>query len=240
MASELGLTSVAPQWGWEALKVIGWSIQTPRPKNPKSASPEEAAAFKKARGCPRRRGGKAPGKPVEVFATDEHRIGLKPVTRRVWAPIGERPIAHGHHRFDWLYVTAFVSPATGETFWYVSNGVSKEFFEALLATFAREAEAGLSRIVPLVLDNAGWHGPANLKIPDGIRLIYCHPTPRSCSPPKLFGRLSTSRSSTSTSQPSQSSTRKSPPSVSPSPSSANKSKAEPDSIGGQMQSLRIN
>ena len=60
MASELGLTSVAPQRGWEALKVIGWSIQTPRPKNPKSASPEEAAAFKKARGCPRRRGGKAP------------------------------------------------------------------------------------------------------------------------------------------------------------------------------------
>jgi len=118
---------------------------------------------------------KHPGKAIEVFATDEHRIGLKPVTRRVWAPIGERPIAPGHHRFDWLYVTAFVSPATGETFWYVSNGVSKEFFEALLATFAREAEAGLSRIVLLVLDNAGWHGPANLKIPDGIRLIYLPP-----------------------------------------------------------------
>jgi transposase len=47
MAAELGLTSVAPQRGWEALKAIGWSIQTPRPKNPKSASPEEAAAFKK-------------------------------------------------------------------------------------------------------------------------------------------------------------------------------------------------
>jgi transposase len=95
--------------------------------------------------------------------------------RRVWAPIGERPIAHGHHRFDWLYVTAFVSPASGETFWYVSNGVSKEFFEALLETFAREAEAGLARIILLVLDNAGWHGPANLKIPDGIRLIHLPP-----------------------------------------------------------------
>ena len=92
---------------------------------------------------------------------DEHRIGLKPVTRRVWAPIGERPIAHGHHRFDWLYITAFASPATGETFWYLSNGVSKEFFEALLETFAREAEAGVARIILLVLDNAGWHGPAN-------------------------------------------------------------------------------
>jgi hypothetical protein len=32
-------------------------------------------------------------------------------------------------------------------------------------TFAREAEAGLGRIILLVLDNAGWH--ANLKIPDG-------------------------------------------------------------------------
>jgi hypothetical protein len=53
---------------------------------------------------------------------------LKPVTRRVWAPIGKRPIALGHHRFDWLYVTAFVSPATGETFWYVHDGVSKPFF----------------------------------------------------------------------------------------------------------------
>jgi hypothetical protein len=50
---------------------------------------------------------KHPGKKIEVFATDEHRIGLKPVTRRVWAPIGERPVAHGHHRFHWLYVTAF-------------------------------------------------------------------------------------------------------------------------------------
>jgi transposase len=48
MARELGLKSLAPQRGWEALKTIGWSIQKPRPKNPKSATPEEAAAFKKS------------------------------------------------------------------------------------------------------------------------------------------------------------------------------------------------
>ena len=100
---------------------------------------------------------------------------MKPVTRRVWAPVGERPIAPGHHRFDWLYVTAFASPATGETFWYLSNGVSKPFFEALLEIFAREAEAGVGRIILLVLDNAGWHGAAGLKIPDGVRLVYLPP-----------------------------------------------------------------
>lgn len=110
-----------------------------------------------------------------MFATDEHRIGLKPVLRRVWAPVGERPTAPGHHRFEWLYVTAFVAPATGETFWYVSNGVSKPFFEALLALFAKEAGAGRDRTIVLELDNAGWHGEQNLRVPDGIRLVYLPP-----------------------------------------------------------------
>ncbi|HSE76321.1 MAG TPA: hypothetical protein VLB05_17505, partial [Dongiaceae bacterium] len=36
--------------------------------------------------------------PVELWATDEHRLGLKPVQRRVWAPKGQRPVALGHHR----------------------------------------------------------------------------------------------------------------------------------------------
>jgi transposase len=48
MAGELGLAKVATQRGWEALKAVGWSIQKPRPKNPKSASPDEAEAFKKS------------------------------------------------------------------------------------------------------------------------------------------------------------------------------------------------
>lgn len=48
MAQQLGLDGLAPQRGWEALQAIGWSIQSPRPKNPKSATPEQAAVFKKA------------------------------------------------------------------------------------------------------------------------------------------------------------------------------------------------
>ncbi len=100
---------------------------------------------------------------------------MKPVLRRVWAPVGERPTAWGHHRFEWLYVTVFVAPATGETFWYLSNGVSKPFFEALLALFAREAGAGRERTIVLGLDNAGWHGEPGLKVPEGLRLVYLPP-----------------------------------------------------------------
>ncbi len=72
-------------------------------------------------------------------------------------------------------MTAFVAPATGETFWYVSNGVSKPFFEALLALFAQEAGAGRDRSIVLELDNAGWHSEPGLKIPEGIRLVYLPP-----------------------------------------------------------------
>lgn len=115
-----------------------------------------------------------PGAVVEVFATDEHRIGLKPILRRVWAPRGQRPVARGHHRFEWLYVTAFVSPATGESFWYLATGVDKALFEDTLALFAREAGAGRDRIIVLVLDGAGWH-TAPLAVPEGIRLVHLPP-----------------------------------------------------------------
>jgi transposase len=110
-----------------------------------------------------------------VWATDEHRLGLKPVRRRVWAPVGERPIAVGHHRYQWLYVTAFVPPTSGETVWYLSNGIDKPFFEQLLANFARTVGAGSQRIIVLVLDGAGWHTEPGLTIPDGVRLVYLPP-----------------------------------------------------------------
>ena len=97
------------------------------------------------------------------------------MVRRIWAPRGERPIAPGHHRFEWLYVTAFVSPSTGESFWYLTDNVSKRLFEALLALFAKEAGAGPERIIILVLDNAGWHTQGGLAVPGGIRLLYLPP-----------------------------------------------------------------
>jgi transposase len=116
-----------------------------------------------------------PDRPVEVWAEDEHRLGLKPIRRRVWAPVGQRPIALGHHRFQWLQVVAFVQPTSGETVWYLCSGLSKPFFEALLAGFARQTGAGRERHIILVLDNAGWHGPEGLAVPEGISLVFLPP-----------------------------------------------------------------
>src|ERR671928_117918 len=46
MAARLGLAQVHPQRGWEALKRIDWSLQAPRPRHPRAATPEQQAEFK--------------------------------------------------------------------------------------------------------------------------------------------------------------------------------------------------
>src|SRR3982750_4479972 len=178
MAGERGLAAVLPQRGWEARKAINWSGQKPRPPPPpprRGPARGAGGVQKKLEQAVAEARAQHPDTPIEVWATDEHRIGLKPIIRRVWAPKGQRPIALGHHRYKWLYVTAFVQPISGETFWSISNGVSKPFFAALLALFAREAGAGRDRILVLELDNAGWHTAPNLVVPEGLRLAYLPP-----------------------------------------------------------------
>src|SRR5918997_439762 len=116
-----------------------------------------------------------PDRPVEVWAEDGHRLGLKPVRRRVRAPVGRRPIALGHHRYRRLPLLPLLRPTSGEAAWYLATGPSKPFFAAPLAAFARQAGAGRERHIILVLDNAGWHGPEGLVVPDGISLVFLPP-----------------------------------------------------------------
>jgi transposase len=68
-----------------------------------------------------------------------------------------------------------VQPTSGETVWYPSTGLSKPFFAELLAACARQTGAGRERSIVLALDNAGWHGPEGLAVPDGISLAFLPP-----------------------------------------------------------------
>ena len=117
----------------------------------------------------------APGRRVEVWAFDEHRLGLKPLHRRVWARRGRRPEAVSHHKYRWLYLYGFVHPASGEVEWWLANSVGVALFQAVLDAFADSAGAGGDKIVVIVLDNAGWHVSKKLRVPDGIRLCFLPP-----------------------------------------------------------------
>ena len=103
MAGELGLAAVLPQRGWEALKATPDRVGAGRcrsraPAIPPRPRPRSARRSKKLATVVAEEAAQHLDKAVEVWATDEHRIGLKPILRRVWAPKGQRPIALGHHR----------------------------------------------------------------------------------------------------------------------------------------------
>lgn len=59
----------------------------------------------------------------------------------------------------------------------------------MLHAFAEEAGAGRDRIVVLLIDNAGWHGPANLEVPDGVRLVFLPPYTPELQPAETLWEL---------------------------------------------------
>jgi transposase len=115
-----------------------------------------------------------PTAKVELWCEDEHRLGLKPIIRKVWSPVGERPLVEVHQRYEWTYLYAFARPKTGEVHWLILPSVSAQVFSLALEHFAREVGAGNRRKrILLVVDKAGWHtAKKKLKVPEGIHLEF--------------------------------------------------------------------
>jgi hypothetical protein len=99
-----------------------------------------------------------PQATVELWATDQHRVGLKPILRRVWVRKGSRPRVAVQHRFQWLYLYSCVHPASGQTEWLLRPPVRADVFTIALAQFA-----ALRRRGPYEADPAG---------PGSSRLAY--------------------------------------------------------------------
>jgi transposase len=151
---ETGREKVWNQRGWDYLKKCNYSWQSPRQQHLKGDKLEQeifktnfplkiqkleqenanikvdvwffAAHFRR-------------GYLAETAAADEHRVGLKPILRKVWSKKGERPIALVQHRYEWLYVYGFVKPKTGETLWYLIPRVNIQWLNVVYQQFAQDA-----------------------------------------------------------------------------------------------------
>lgn len=172
---ETGREKVWNQRGWDYLKKLRYSWQRPRPHHAK-ADAEAQEVFKET--LPQRQQeleAKYPDAEVEVWATDEHRVGLKPILRKVWSPIGEQPVAESNHQYEWTYVYGFVCPNTGATEWCIAPRVGVKWFSQILSDFASAVGAGIKKRILLVLDGAGWHRSGKLEVPEGIELEFLPP-----------------------------------------------------------------
>jgi hypothetical protein len=127
---------------------------------------------------------------VEVWCEDEHRLGLKPIIRKVWSPIGQRPTVKVHQRYEWTYLYAFARPKTGEVHWLVLPTVNAEVFSLALESFASEVGAGKRKRIVLVVDGAGWHTAKKLVVPEGIHLEFLPPHSPELQPAERLWPLS--------------------------------------------------
>src|SRR5579859_7656674 len=91
------------------------------------------------------------GQTLEMWVMDEHRIGLKPLLRRIWAPRGQRPIVRIQPRYPWLYLYAFAHPNTGRSFYLLMPTVSSVAFSIALSEFAAFVGATAQRQILILL-----------------------------------------------------------------------------------------
>ena len=113
-----------------------------------------------------------PEKDVEAWFEDEARLGLKPTMRRRWALRGQRPIAPSDTKYQWLYVYAFVHPTDGRSFWLLLPTVNSVLMGIALREFAENIDPDDTRILLLVIDQAGFHTAQNMVVPGNIVLRY--------------------------------------------------------------------
>jgi transposase len=116
-------------------------LRVPRPEHEGADLAEQEAWKKKLSQSAQQLQSQDANATVEVWCEDEHRLGLKPMSRRIWVEEGWQPVAQVNWRFQWLWLVGFVHPPTGET-----------------------------KQILLAVDRAGWHLSGELKIPPGIHL----------------------------------------------------------------------
>lgn len=116
-----------------------------------------------------------PEADVAAWAEDEHRVGLHPVNRMVWVPLGQTPIAQVNWTYQWLWLVGFVEPTTGQTYWWIVPKLNGRVFSQGLADFAAHFGLGPQKRVVLALDQAAFHTTPNVVVPEGIHRLFLPP-----------------------------------------------------------------
>jgi len=172
----------------KVLRRLGGKLKVPRKSHAKKDQ-AKADAFKAE--LPARLTsavGPAPAQPVRLWVLDEHRYGLLPVIRRVWARRGVRVLAPYATRYQWgdLHEALEVD---GE------NRVELLFTPAIdrdiPALFLKQiADSDPQALHVVIQDQAGFHLPGHdARRPKNLRLLSLPPSSPELNPVERFGGL---------------------------------------------------
>jgi DDE superfamily endonuclease len=120
----------------------------------------------------------AAGKPIEVWFSDEARVGQRGSIAYVWAPIGSRPPMVRDNRHDSVHLFGAICPSRAVGAAIIMPAVNTEAMNEHLKEIS--AQVAPSAHALLICNGAGWHQqggklrvPANITLrtqPDGERL----------------------------------------------------------------------
>ena len=151
-----------------------------------------------------------PGQPVEVWATDEHRLGLKPVRRRVW-----RPSASGLWRSAIIAMNGSMSPPSSSRQAGRRSGICRtasasRSSKSCWPTSPRPSAQANSAASFSSSTMPGGMARRASRFPRACAWSFFRPTPQNCSPPNAYRRSSANRSPIHASKRSPTSTPSSP------------------------------
>jgi transposase len=173
----------------KVLRRLGGKLKTPRKSHAKK-DPAKAAKFKLE--LPARLtgivGASNPGQPVRLWVLDEHRYGLLPVIRRVWARRGVRVHASYATRYKWGYLhEALEVDGACKTELLFTPAIDRDIHALFLKQISRSDPQALHIVIA---DQAGFHLPeADPRIPTNLRLLPLPPYCPELNPVERFGGL---------------------------------------------------
>ncbi|MDX8481537.1 IS630 family transposase [Mesorhizobium sp. VK24D] len=111
-----------------------------------------------------------PRTKVELWFQDEARIGQKNGTVRQWARRGTRPRQPADQRYKSAYLFGAICPARGAGAALALPFADTEAMQLHIDEISRHVEKGAHAV--LIMDRAGWHTTANLRMPENITPIF--------------------------------------------------------------------
>lgn len=116
----------------------------------------------------------AAGKPIEIWFSDEARIGQKGTLTYIWAPVGSRPAMVRDNRHDSAYLFGAICPGRAVGAAVIMPSANTEAMNEHLKVISPQVSTKAHAV--LLLDQAGWHQTgARLDVPDNITLVPLPP-----------------------------------------------------------------
>jgi transposase len=174
----------------KVLRRLGGRLKVPRKSHTKK-DPGKAVAFQRELPAkleevagPAARS----GQPVRLWVLDEHRYGLLPVIRRVWARRGVRVHAPYATRYQWGYLHEALE-VDGDNAMEVlfTPCIDQDVHTLFLRQIAQTDPQALHVIIQ---DRAGFHLPeADARLPANVRLLPLPPYSPELNPVEKLGDL---------------------------------------------------